>query len=352
MLNLMVVARLFLPDYGRVRSGLMLLLSVFIASSVVADDKPVPVRVARVETLAIYPEYRAPATVITQNLTTVSAELAARVTAMPARVGDMVDQGARLVAFDCRSYTNAVDAARAALDVLRARLVLTDKRLERARELHAKKSIAVEVLDERDADKAVLVNEIKRAETELKREQIETGRCRINAPFRALVTQRLAGVGSYASKGTALLEIADLDALELAARVSATDVAEAVASEKLVFVANGEVFPVSLRVAVQQIDTSARNQELRFTFAAAKPLLGSSGELLWRSTKAHVPGRVLVEREGVNGIFVLNNKQAQFVALPHAAPGRASAVELSGDALVIVEGHYSLGDGQAVKRLD
>ena len=100
--------------------------------------------------------------------------------------------------------------ARAEVEVLAARLALAERRLTRARELEARQSLAVEILDEREAERTVLIGQIKVAEARIARDEVAASRCVITSPFRALLRERLAPLGGYVGVGDPVAAVAAL----------------------------------------------------------------------------------------------------------------------------------------------
>ncbi len=318
----------------------------------VADAGAAPVRVNTLASIAVYPERTAPATVVSNSEAEISAEVAARVVAFDPRVGDIVAAGAVIASLDCRDYTIALRAARAALDVVAARLELAERRLVRARELRERNSIAVEVLDEREAERAVLVAEVRSAQARIAADEVAVSRCAIRAPYRALLRSRLAPVGRYVAVGDPVARVIDVDDLELSAQIGVDDVAAIERSAALEFVAGDERYPVVVRQAVAAVNTETRNREVRLRFTDQRPLSGRAGQLVWRDSRAHLPGKYLVRREEALGFFVVEQGRARFVAAPRAQAGRASPVAIDTASVVVVDGHYALSDGEAVELLD
>lgn len=323
-----------------------------VVSQAVIAAEATPVRVARLDSIAVYPAHAAPATVVSGSEAELSAELAARIIAFPPAVGDVVDKGATIARLDCRDYELALAAARADLAELEARLDLAERRLERARELTARQSLAVEVLDERSAERTVAQAQIAGARARIERDAVAVSRCVVTSPFRAALIERLAPLGQYTAVGEAVARVIDLDDIELSAQVGADDVAAIEATTSLDFVTGGRHYPVSLRVAVAAITTATRTRELRLRFTGAHPLSGTAGELEWRDARPHVPGSVLVQRGDALGLFVVADGHARFTALPAAQAGRPSAVALPDEALVVTEGQYGLNDGDSVELLE
>lgn len=327
----------------------MLLLAILtFAPGAVAEDAPQPVRAATLSELALYPEKSAPGTVVSDNETVLRAEIAARVEAFPPRVGDVVAPGKLVARLDCRDYRLALTASRAQIDVLEARIGLAERKLERAQTLESRQSLAIEALDERRADLAVLTAELAAARARVRADEVAVGRCAIEAPFRAAVLTREAPLGSFVVVGDPVARVVDVERLELSALAPLADVDELAAARDLEFASGGRRYAVRLRSLVPAINTAARNRELRLEFTGEKPLSGAAGRLVWRRTRPHVPGRALVRRGDALGIFVVEGGRARFVALPEAEAGRASPVELPVATRVVVEGQFALTDGAAV----
>jgi len=323
-----------------------------VISQAVLAAGPTPVRVARLDAIAVYPAHSAPATVVSGSEAELSAELAARIIAFPPAVGDIIEKGATIARLDCRDYQLELAAARADLVELEARLELAERRLERARELTARQSLAVEVLDERNAERAVARAQIAAARARIERDEVAVSRCVVTSPFRAVLLERLAPLGQYTAVGEAVARVIDLDDIELSAQVGADDVDAIEATASLDFVAGGRRYPVSLRIAVAAITTATRTRELRLRFTDTRPLSGTAGELEWRDARPHVPGSVLVQRGDALGLFVVADDRARFSVLPAAQAGRPSAVALPDAAMIVVEGQYGLNDGDSVTLLD
>ena len=304
------------------------------------------VRTATFGEIALHPRLAAPATVISDSEVEIGAEIAARIVELEPRVGQIVPRGEVIARLDCRDVEIDKRAAMAERDVLIAQRELAERRLVRARELEARRSLAVEVLDEREAEREVLDARIEGAETQIARSEVAIERCVITSPFDALLRSRLAGVGQYVAVGDPIARVVDVGELELSAQIDADDMARLNAASELVFESNGRRYAVRVRRAVAALDPLTRSREVRLEFSGEVPLLGSAGELVWNDGQAHLPGRLLVKRGQQLGAFLAIDGRARFHALPEAEAGRASAADLPPERVVVVEGHYGLEDGQ------
>jgi RND family efflux transporter MFP subunit len=310
------------------------------------------VSVQSLEQLAVYPEHRAPATVLSLNESRLSAELNARVTEIPVRVGDVVEPGAVLLRLDCRDYTLAETQAAEALAGLEARLRLARQQLQRAQTLKQQRSVAEELLDQRRAELDQLSAERRVQDARLASARLAVGKCTVTAPFRALVLERLSSVGELAAPGAALLRVLDLAHLEVSAQVLTDDAEGIQQAHSLRLALRGRDYPLRLRTLLPAVNTVSRSREARLSFAAEGALPGSAGELVWQAPGPHVPAELVVRRDGVLGLFLVENGVARFHPLPGAEVGRPAPVALPAGTRVVTEGRFNLEDGEALEGID
>jgi multidrug efflux system membrane fusion protein len=319
---------------------------IFSVHAYAADT--VTVKTARVSEVAIYPERSAPAEVVSLNESIISARIAARVDELSVRVGDIVEKGGNLAKLDCSDYELAYHESVARQEALQIRRDFAKRRMERTRQLIEKQSIAEEILDQRESDYAVLGFELKGIGAEIKMKKLDQSRCTVTSPFRALVIERASAVGEFVNVGTALVKIMDIDNTEISAQVISRDATQLKQANKLFFEHNGIRYSVELRSILGAVNTETRNRESRLIFTDTHALPGATGKLVWRDKRAHIPGDLLVRRNGELGVFTVENNIARFNSIPGAQAGRASSTLLADDVRVVIEGHYSLTEAAPV----
>lgn len=324
--------------------SLVLFCRIAGAESQQADVKTLPL-----SEIALYPERSAPATVVSLNEATVSAQINARVTEVAVRVGDVVEPGAVLARLDCSDYQLVRQAAQAGLEALDARILLAKRRVKRTSSLLENQSVSQEALDERQADLAVLLADRRGANADLEIAQLNETRCEVVSPFHALVLTRESSVGDFAAPGHPLVKIMDLDELEVSAQVYAQDARFLNSVEKLYFEQGGQRYRLKLRTVLPSINTLTRNQEVRLLFDGPQALPGAAGKLYWRDVRPHVPANLLVKRGGQLGVFTVIDGRAQFIATPTAQAGRASPVDIPILTPLVVEGHLGLRESDQVQ---
>jgi len=324
---------------------LVLLAAVSLCSQ--AADSPVAVNAVPLEQVLIYPEASAPATVVSLNDSRIGAELNAPVRTIPVRVGDIVPANGLLVELDCADYQLSADELESRLAGIDADIVFARQRLERVRRLEKRRTVAEELLDEREAELAGLLADRQAAQASLEKARRDLAKCTVEAPFEAVVLDRLVSVGEYATPGTALVRVLDLTRLEVSADVLANDAAALSQATSIVFRHNKRDYPVTLRTVTPVIDELARTREARLRFTDEAALAGATGRLVW-TLAAALPPDLIVRRSGQLGVLLAENGNARFQPLPDAQEGRPAVVDLPPETLLIVEGRFALSDGDPV----
>lgn len=304
------------------------------------------------QSIAIYPEYKAPATVVTLNDSQISAELAAVVDTIAVEVGQLVKKGDLLVSLRKKDYQLALQREQVALEALQVKIKFADYQLQRAEKLEKQQAVAEELLKQRETDLAVLVSENQSRLLALKQAKRNLEKCDLRAPFDAVITEKLVGLGELANPGTPLLRIIDAQQREVTAELQSYQLASLRSASLLLFKNRSETYPLQLRSVLPVIDARKRTQEVRLTFSDAKALVGTSGELVWKNKQAHVPAEMLVQRNGQLGIFIVNgNNLAKFMVIDDAAEGRPAQVDFSLNTKIVTKGRFKLQDGDAVSIL-
>lgn len=323
------------------------------------SERAVPVTVRTASDLLTPRLYEAPATAVSRNETHVAAELTARIESMPVRVGDELKPGALILKLDCSDFTLAEHRVKAGIAALKAQKRLAQQQLRRAVKLVKQKSASQELADQRRAELDRLNAEIDGQEVALKEANTRASRCKIHAPYQALVMERMAGEGEIAQPGTPLLRILDTANVEVSAQIRQSEASSLLDAESIHFDSNGHSVPVSLRVLSPAVDTRSRSREARLEFHKERVLPGASGRLVWTASGFFLPAQYVLERGDKLGSFIVQKDAsgqtiAQFVVLPDALEGRPALIDLkmaerADEVQIIDQGRYGLRDGDPVR---
>jgi RND family efflux transporter MFP subunit len=195
---------------------LVLLPLLLLAPEMVhAQERVPPVTVGRAEQMPVVQEVPVTGTVISPQVSRVSAEVSARVDAVRVDVGDRVEAGDLLATLDAELARIDLDRARAATREAVAGLADARRRLDEAERLLEQKAIEATALRslraEVEMDEAVLAR--VRADEARQRALVE--RHEVKAPFAGAVSRKLAYAGEWIEPGTPVVEIVSTDDLSL-----------------------------------------------------------------------------------------------------------------------------------------
>jgi RND family efflux transporter MFP subunit len=334
----------------RAFSRRLLLLALTAGWLPVAQAAPVVVRSVPLTEVLETSFYSAPASVVARNTPQVAAEISASVTALPVRVGDLVQPGDELAHLDCRRHESRLASARAAQARAETLQRLARRQLDRARNLQKNQSISDELLDQRRTELAVSEADALVARESAQQAELDVQDCVVRSPLAGVVSERLVSVGSHVTPGTVLIALIETVAPEVTVALRQDQLASFTAATERTFEHDGEVLPLALRSVLPAADTVSRTREARLTFTVTAAVPGTAGRVVWGSGQAMIPADYLVRRDGELGIFVLDGDRARFIALPGAQEGRSAASPaLPEDLHLITEGRQRLSDAEPVQ---
>lgn len=313
------------------------------------NNKATSIEAVSFADLAVFPRHKASAVVVPRNVSKLSAEVRAAIVEIPVDVGTVVKKGSVLVELDNAEYQLALQREKAGATSLEARIKLAQYQLQRAQKLQKQQVVAEELLKQRETDLAVLLADRASQKAAIQQAEQNVNRCRIRAPFDAVIVDKLAYVGELASPGTPLIRLVDAEKSEVSAKLQTHQVEIALAAKNLQFVVRDKQYPLAIRAVTPVIDSVERTQDVRLVFTAKQTLPGTAGELVWQDNTPHVPAELMVRRKDGLGVFVVKNKVAEFVLLTDAVEGRPARASLSNDDLIVTKGRYRLGHGDAVR---
>lgn len=330
------------------KSSLGILL-VSLSLSVIAEDRIVPVTTTPLRDLVIFPIRSAPATAVSLNDTSISAQITGNIMDILVKVGDVVERGELITRLDCADHVLLEKQAEASLQAAKAKNEFARSQMQRADQLSKTKNIAQEILHQRKADVDTSAAEVLRLDVALHAAKRNIEKCDIRAPFKAVVIEKLASVGELAVPGTVIMRLFDQDNIEIRAMVQEQDLPSLKESKTLQFASRDHAYPLTLRSVLPLMKITIRSYEVRLTFSDEKAPPGSAGRLTWKIEMPHLPSDLLVSRDGALGVFIENDGQARFTPIENATQGRPVPVSLPGESAIIIDGRFGLMDGDTIE---
>lgn len=292
--------------------------------------------------IQIFPERSASAQVVSLNESRVAAEISARIVSINVEPGQVIKKNVVIAQLDCADYNIATERALAALRVSEANAKLAQVQLTRSQKLAEQKFISPSGLDTQVAQTEAAQAEVAVNQAAVKTARNNQSKCQIRSPFPAIVMERIAQVGEIIAHGGAIVLLRDISTLEIKAEIQEKD-AELEGVDSFEFVTAAGRYPLRLVRLSPAVSKTTRLLEARFKFADSSAASGSSGRLVWLSRIPHLPTEIVVRRKGKLGIFVLEQNQPKFFALPNAEEGRPVAVpDLPTDTMIVTKGHAML----------
>lgn len=309
------------------------------------------VRTALLGSLLTPVRYSAPAEVVQRDHPVLSSRITGQVENVAVQVGDAVDAGAVLMQLDCADYQLQHQLRNAEQVALVAQHRLAKQQLQRAQQLLKQRNASRELYDQRKAALARLQAQLEGSEARLALAALSVSRCDIRAPFAGVVTARLASTGSYVVEGAGLIRLLRLDGLEVRAALSTTEEAALRQAAEFWLHVDNKNYPLQLRTVLPHVDNRARTRTVLLDFVDNTALAGSRGRLVWQDGRQQLPPRYRVQRGERVGLMLWTEGKAQFYPLPAAIEGQPAVVDLPADTELIIEGQFSLRDGETVQRL-
>ena len=335
---------------------LLVLFSTFVNWADEATEKPDSSDTIRVTTkplseLVFATEYSAPATVVSLNDSSISAEVQGRAIKIDAEVGDTIKRGHLLVSLDCRSYINTKKRAVASLNLSKSQLNFTQKQYNRNQRLLSKRVIPRETFDRSESDLLTSKADITLKEVAIEAADLSITKCKIYAPFSGQVTKKFVQQGQLVNPGSALIQLLQTDKLEIEAELSPLELVKARNSRRLKFTAGPLELNVTIRTELQQLDANSNTQRIRLSasnFDASSMISGLNGRLIWKDGSSKLPSEYMVRRNEVLGVMINDNGIARFKELKDSREGQPATVNLLSSSEIIIVNRYSVEDGQAV----
>jgi len=151
--------------------------------------------------------------------TTLAAQVAGAIVALPVKAGDTVRAGQELVRLDARAAQQTVAASAAQVQAAQATLNVASKDFERQQQLHQKQYISQAALERAQAQRDAAQAQVQALQAQTHAAQAQSGFFTLSVPYAGVVSEVPATLGDMALPGKPLLTVYDPSALRITAAV-------------------------------------------------------------------------------------------------------------------------------------
>lgn len=305
-----------------------------------------PVKAVAAKVAPAIDEASAVGTLRADESVVIRPEIAGRIREFGFQEGQAVKKGALLAVLDASEV-------RAQLASAQAQAKLDEQRLERAEDLHQKKFISQQALDEARSNRARSAASQQEIEAKLAKSEMR-------APFAGVAGLRQVSQGAYVAAGTDIARLEKIDQLKLDFRVPETFLARLKTSQPVkvqVDAYPAEAFQGTIYAIEPSVDEATRtvlarariaNNDLKLRpgmFGRVQLQLEVREKALW------IPEQAIVPKGQDAFVFRVANGKVELVKVQTGAR-KVGEVEIrsglaAGD-LVVTEGTQRIGPGSAV----
>jgi len=331
--------------------ALLVLLFVPVLAFAQAGGPPfIPVNMMKVSATPVSNTVNAVGALIAEDSVVLRPEIDGRIVKLLFQEGQPVKKGAVLVVLDSAE-------PRARLAAAQADLKLAQSRYKRSEELVAQNFISKQALDEARANLDIL-------RARLQQEQVALDKTMIRAPFAALAGLRQVSPGAYVNKGDDIVRLDALGNLKLEVPVPETTLPLVRIGLPITLTVDalpGQTFSGKVHAIDPVVDPVSRNVRVRARIANPagnlKPgmFARATADLGGKTSAILLPEQVIVPRPDGNYVFLAVNGKAELrkVTLGKRDPGRVEIVSgvQAGDT-VVLDGQIKLRPGVPVVTLE
>jgi len=318
------------------------------------------VLIEKVEERSLPVIYPVPGTIVAKDHLQVASRITGYIDHIDVDEGDLVEPGAVLVRIEGTQVEAAIKGVEAAIVSARAELQDAKDDLKRYRALSKTQALAEDKIRDAVVRRTKAEAALAQAQAELEAKRQDRRHIHLTSPVRAQVRERLRDQGDLASAGEPILRLDVLSSLELEVYLSSSQIGSITKGQKIDLFVQSDAHPITGKVAriVRSADSVTRRSKVRITLPNNKDL--SPGQfarahiLLGHETAPTVPVSAIVERAGIEGVFVVKEEgTARFRSIRtgrHWHDYRQVLAGVEAGLSVILDPPLRLRDGDRIKR--
>jgi len=293
-----------------------------------------------------------PARMEAAKTTAMASELAGRLMKVEVEEGDLVNEGDLLFSVDTQLLEQQQLASEARLASLNADLELTEKRLQRQRNLKRSDFSSNDELDALEAQLKKIQAQQNLTRAELKSLNIQIEKSNVVAPFSGAVSQRLLDEGAYLAPGSHVLTLTSARVNELVVALPATIARQLSHQKDYQFTFSKKPITARWHSTYPAVDALTQTRKVKFVIDGNETIVaGEYLELQWPLTIEKegfwLPNSALIKgRKGLWEVFIVDSQKRAVkhnVDVLYTERDRSYvSANFSEDALVVDSGTHRL----------
>jgi RND family efflux transporter MFP subunit len=298
-----------------------------------------------------------PGTVVAQERAEVASRLMGYISDIAVAEGQSVARGQRLFTVDPLDVQGQVDLARAGVSQAESAYVDAKADYERFNNLFKEEVVSRQQLDKARLQFDVAASRLAQAKAGLGTASGQLRYATVTSPISGVVTRKLANAGDLAAPGKPVLVVENPSRLQIETQVPETVFASLKPSQVVPVEVDGVVGRIEARVArlSPAADPVSRTFLVKLDATAAGLRSGAFARVLFpagEKTTLAVPASALVNRAGIDGVFVLGKDGIAQFRMVRRGGDAGGLIEiqagLSAGERIVVEGAEKLESGDKV----
>ncbi len=259
-----------------------------------------------------------PGSVVPDQKAQIASRIMGYIENLDVKVGDKVTRGDLLFSIDSGDINSKIQQARSGFEQAKAALEYAAADYKRFAKLYKDNAVSKQQFDKVRLQFNVAQENLSAARAGLRQARDQLNYANVKAPFDGVIVQKMATAGSLAAPGNPVLVMENLSSLSVQTQVSNELYAALRIGDPAVVKIDGINRPVegTIYTLVSAADPKTRTHTVKLnlpdvdfvnsgTFARVSFTRGERPTLM-------LPSSAIVERAGINGVFVVLNGRAFF----------------------------------------
>lgn len=259
-----------------------------------------------------------PGSVVPDQKAQIASRIMGYIENLKVKVGDEVNRGQLLFKIDAGDINSKISQAQSGYQQAKAALEDASADYERFTRLYKENAVSKQQYDKMRLQFSVAQENLAAATAGLKQARDQLNYANVRAPFSGVIVQKMANEGSLAAPGAPVVVMENLASLSVQTQVSNDLYAALRIGDKAKVKIDGidKPFEATIYTLVGAADPATRTHTVKLslpdvtdvnsgTFARVSFVKGERQTMM-------LPKSAIVERAGINGVFVVENGKAFF----------------------------------------